>query len=115
MSVLPDVVYIAADKLGVVVERLNRDDVADWNEARGARELRKFCGHYWHLENRAGNMVGARRGPFTSPAAAIGDAVTVLAQQAADDPRIARILRENALLPPLRRVVDEREGARVNG
>jgi len=110
MSVLPDAVYVAALKLGVVVERAKRDVVADWNEERGPRELRKFCGFYWFLKNRNGNMMGGRHGPFTSEAAAIGDAVTVLEREAANDPRVARILRENALLPPLRRI--DREAAR---
>lgn len=110
MSVLPDAVYLAADKLGVVVERADKRAVAGWNDARGERELRKFCGWYWHLTNRNGNAVGDRHGPFTSPSAAYGDAITVLERQARDDARVARVLRENALLPPERRPLARQAG-----
>lgn len=101
MAALPDAVFIAAEKLGVVVYRAHRSDVREWNEDRGDHDLRHFCGHYWFLKQRGqGNRVPvtAQFGPFMSESAALRDAVTQLEKLAKDDPRIARVLRENALI-----------------
>lgn len=98
MPSLPGAVYVAADKLGVVVFRAKRETVAGWNEERPALALRRFCGFYWYLRARGGRAETPEVGPFTSESAAYADAITTLEQQARTDARVARVLRSNALM-----------------
>jgi hypothetical protein len=98
MSSLPDAVFVAADKLGVVVFQARSPQVQGWNEGRGARSLRKFCGHYWYLKGRSGRPETPDHGPFSSASAAYADAITRLEVMARDDVRVARVLRANALI-----------------
>jgi len=98
MSGLPNAVFVAADKLGVVVFQARLPQVQGWNEARGTRSLRKFCGWYWYLRGRTGRPETPDHGPFTSPSAAYADAITKLEVMAREDVRVARVLRANALI-----------------
>jgi len=98
MSVLPGSVYVAADKLGIVVFRAKRETIRGWNEDRAPGMLPSFCGWYWYLQARGGRAETAEVGPFTSESAAFADAITALEQRARSDDRIAKVLRSNALM-----------------
>jgi len=102
---LPQAVYVAADRLGVTVYRASNDShVKQWNAERREGDTRKFCGWYWYLRNKAsGNVAVGQHGPFTSESAAYANAIDTLKQLAEDNPRISKVLRDNALLP-MRRV-----------
>lgn len=99
MSSLPGAVYVAADKLGVVVYRARSDTVKRWNDDRGKMRLRHFCGFYWYLRTRSGSQATHGFGPFMSESAAYAHAIGELETLAATTPRIANVLRENYLIP----------------
>lgn len=98
MPSLPDAVFVAADKLGIVVFQAKMPQVQGWNSERGNRALRRFCGHYWYLKGRSGRPETPDHGPFMSKSAAYADAIGKLEVMAHDDARIARVLRSNALI-----------------